>query len=112
MSYHGEKFSSGLTPQVFQGLAFVNAQANAQANVADVIALVTGERSISGYVSWKSTPTTRSWGRIWIPGVHGFLSLDHGCPPRDSVSRVQSAAARGVRPRSLPWGATRTPARQ
>ena len=52
MSYHGEKTSSSLTPQAFSGSAFVAAQANAPASVADVVLLSTGERIISATDRW------------------------------------------------------------
>ena len=54
MSYHGEKISSSLTPQVFSGSAFVAAQANAPASVADVVLLSTGERITQGHVVWRA----------------------------------------------------------
>lgn len=53
MSYHGEKVSNSLTPQAFNGGAFVAAQANAPATVADVVLLSTGERITQGHVVWR-----------------------------------------------------------
>ena len=66
MSYHGEKISSSLTPQVFSGSAFVAAQANAPASVADVVLLSTGERIKQGHVVWRAHGLT--------VGSHYFLS--------------------------------------
>lgn len=66
MSYHGEKVSSSLTPQVYQGTAYTAATADTVANVADVILLSTGERIAQGYVVWNSHGLT--------VGAYYFLS--------------------------------------
>lgn len=66
MSYHGEKTSSSLTPQAFSGSAFVAAQANAPASVADVVLLSTGERITQGHVVWPAHGLT--------VGAYYFLS--------------------------------------
>jgi hypothetical protein len=57
MSYHGEDAelhgrTTSITPQVYQGGAFVGAKADANTNVADSVLLSSGKRINTGKVTW------------------------------------------------------------
>lgn len=45
-------YTTSLTPQVYQGSAYVSAKADVVANVADIIRLSDGSRLTTGYVTW------------------------------------------------------------
>lgn len=66
----GTLSTTSLNPQVYQGASFVSAQANAVANVADLIVLGDGVRVDSGMVKWPGHGLT----------VGAYYYLDQSAP--------------------------------